>query len=96
MFHTITTTTGHNVSLTELHLIGIIQNDKTIKYIPAKEVKIGDVLYVMSDGQLMASPVTNVIVEIKTGYYAPLTRSGKKILNEFILSIFHFNRNIIS
>jgi hypothetical protein len=62
-------------------LIPIILNKKTIKYVPAKEVKIGDDVYVMSDDQLVLSLVTNVVLEIKTGYYATLTTSGKKTLN---------------
>jgi hypothetical protein len=76
-FHTIVTASGHSVSLTALHLIPIIQNENTLNYVPAKQVKVGDVLYVMSDDQVMLSPVIKVIVEMKTGYYAPLTTSGK-------------------
>ncbi len=58
-------------------MIPIIQNENTLNYVPAKQVKVGDVLYVMSDDQVMLSPVIKVIVEMKTGYYAPLTTSGK-------------------
>jgi hypothetical protein len=85
MFHTIITASGHSVSLTALHLIPITQHDNTIKYIPAKQVKIGDGVYVMSDDQMVLSPVINVILEMKTGYYAPLTTSGKNTLNWIIL-----------
>ncbi len=81
MFHTIITASGHNVSLTRLHLISVIQTDKTLKFIPAKEVNVGDVLYVMSDDQVILSPVTKIIIETKNGFYAPLTTSGKKRLN---------------
>lgn len=96
MFHTIVTASGHNVSLTELHLIPIIENDNTINYIPAKQVKVGDVLYVMSNDQLVLSPVIDVIVEMKTGYYAPLTTSGKNTLNCLIALYFFCYRHIVS
>jgi len=78
MFYTIVTASGHSVSLTGLHLIPIIQHDNTLNYIPAKEVKIDDIVYVMSDDQLTSSSVINVTLEMKTGFYAPLTTSGKK------------------
>jgi hypothetical protein len=81
MFHTIVTASGHTVSLTGLHLIPIIQNENTLNYVPAKEVKVGDVVYIMSDDQVMLSPVIEVIVEMKTGFYAPLTTSGKNRSN---------------
>ncbi|CAF1052206.1 unnamed protein product [Rotaria sordida] len=76
MFHTITTASGHNVSLTGLHLIPIIENNNTINYIPAKQIKINDNVYVMSNDQLISSAVTSVTIETKTGYYAPMTTSG--------------------
>ncbi len=96
MFHTIVTASGHNVSLTEFHLMPINQNNNTINYIPAKQVKVGDLLYVMSNDQLVLSPVTNVTVEMKTGYYAPLTTSGKNTLNCLILLYFYCYRHIVS
>lgn len=54
-----------------------MQNNNVINYIPAKEVKIDDVVYVMSDDQVISSsPVIDIIIEMKEGYYAPLTTSG--------------------
>ncbi|CAF2692689.1 unnamed protein product, partial [Rotaria sp. Silwood2] len=88
MFHTITTASGHNVSLTELHLIAIIKNDNTINYVPAKQIKIYDVVYVMSNDKLVSSIVTNVIREMKTGYYAPLTTSGTLFANGILTSCY--------
>jgi desert hedgehog protein len=81
MFHTIITESGHTLSLTGLHLIPIILNDNTIRYIPAKHVQVGDIVYVMSDNEMIPSSVVNVIIEMKTGFYAPLTTSGKIRLN---------------
>jgi Hint module len=67
------------VSLTKLHLIPIVQQDGSLNYIPAKDVKVGDILHVMSDdNQVQSSPVTDVIMEMKNGFYAPLTTSGKR------------------
>ena len=82
MFRTIVTASGHNVSLTAFHLIPIIQNHGTLDYVPAKEVKIGDIVYVMSDEHIMMpSTVVEIILEMKTGFHAPLTTSGKNTWN---------------
>jgi hypothetical protein len=74
----------------------INQNNNSINYIPAKQVKVGDLLYVMSNDQLVLSPVTNVTVEMKIGYHAPLTMSGKNTLNCLILLYFYCYRHIVS
>ena len=45
-------------------------------------MEVGDVLYVMSDdNEVMLSPVVEVRVEIKSGFYAPLTTDGKTNAN---------------
>ena len=90
MFHTIVTASGHSVSLTALHLIPIVQNENTLVYIPAKEVKIDDVLHLMSDDQVTLSPVIEVLMQMKTGYYAPLTASGKN--RSTLLKIYRISR----
>jgi hypothetical protein len=79
LFYTIVTASGKNISLTGLHLLPIVKYDDTYIYVPAKQVKMGDILRVLSDGQLVSSPVIRVIQEIKTGFYAPLTTAGKNI-----------------
>ncbi|CAF3699451.1 unnamed protein product [Rotaria sp. Silwood1] len=76
MFHTVTTVSGHKVSFTELYLIPVIENDITVNYVSAKQIKIDDVLYVTSNDHLIASTITTKIMKTKSGYYASLTMSG--------------------
>jgi len=78
MFHTIVTASGHKVSLTGLHLMAIVTKDGEIKYKSAKDIKQGDILRVVTNDQVYSSFVNNVTMELKTGYYAPLTMAGKK------------------
>ncbi len=65
------------MSLTALHLIGIVNNNGEIKYKSAKDVKEGDILRVVTNDQIYSSVVKNVTMEVKSGYYAPLTMTGK-------------------
>lgn len=81
MFYTIITSSGHKVSLTALHLISILTNDGELKYKLAKDIKQDDILRVVTNGQVHSSPVTNITMEVKTGYYAPLTLAGKRRFN---------------
>ena len=76
MFHTIVTASGHKVSLTALHLIATISTDVAISYKSAKDVKVGDVLRVVTSGEVYSSTVSNVTMEVKEGFYAPLTLAG--------------------
>jgi hypothetical protein len=98
MFHTIVTASGHKVSLTGLHLLAIVSNDGEIKYKSAKDIKQGDILRVVTNDQVYSSSVNNVTMEVKTGFYAPLTMSGKRALISLNKSdIFMFwLRNIVS
>jgi hypothetical protein len=57
-------------------------------YIPAKDVKLGDRFYVLINGQLEYSPVINITIELKTGYFAPLTMTGRLSFIEYIYNIF--------
>jgi len=56
-----------------------------MNYIPAKDVKLNDRFYVFINNQLESSSVINITIEIKTGYFAPLTMTGRLIyFTEFI------------
>jgi hypothetical protein len=82
--------------LTGLHLIPIRTFEDKLDYIAAKEVKLADRFYVLVNGQLEHSPVINITIELKTGYFAPLTMTGKLILlNIFKSNISMKKRNII-
>jgi len=74
----IITASEHKVSLTCLHLLAIVTNDDEIKYKSAKDIKQGDILRVVTNNQVYSSSVNNVTMEVKTGFYAPLTMAGKR------------------
>jgi hypothetical protein len=51
-----------------------------MNYIPAKDIKLNDRFYVFINNQLESSSVINITIEIKTGYFAPLTMTGRLII----------------
>ncbi|UJR18730.1 hypothetical protein I4U23_005637 [Adineta vaga] len=88
LFYTILTASGNNISLTGLHLLPIMRDDDTFIYVPANQVKVGDILRVLSNGQLVSSPVVRLILEMKTGFYAPLTTTGTILVNDVAASCY--------
>lgn len=75
-FYTFHTESDHQISLTSLHLIPIVHSNGDIDYIPAKDVQIGDRFYVLINNELQSSSVNNITIEMKQGYFAPLTLTG--------------------
>ncbi|UJR16892.1 hypothetical protein I4U23_003790 [Adineta vaga] len=88
LFYTITTDSGHRISLTEYHLIPIIDSNGNENYFFAKHVEIGDYLVVLVNETLNYSPVIDIIIEMKKGYYAPLTLTGTLFVNNVLASCF--------
>lgn len=84
-FYTFHTESGHQISLTSLHLIPIVHSNDHLDYIPAKDVEIGDQFYVLINDELHSSSVDNITIEMKQGYFAPLTLTG----------IFHLSLSLI-
>ncbi|CAF1371930.1 unnamed protein product [Rotaria sordida] len=78
-FYTFVTDSGHKISLTGLHLIPIISSNNKMNYIAARQVQLGDQLYVRMSGHMESSPVRNITIEIKKGYFAPLTLTARFI-----------------
>ncbi|CAF4733607.1 unnamed protein product, partial [Rotaria sp. Silwood1] len=93
MFYTIVTESKHQVSLTSYHLIATINKDGDIIYIPAKDIKHNDTLRVVTNGQVYFSSVINVTLEVKDGYYAPLTMTGTLLVNNIDASCFSNVKN---
>lgn len=75
-FYTFVTDSGHKISLTGLHLIPIVSPNNKMKYIAAREVQLGDQLHVLVTGHMKSSPIKNITIEIKKGYFAPLKLTG--------------------
>ncbi|CAF4159104.1 unnamed protein product [Rotaria magnacalcarata] len=87
-FYTLQTKSNHRISLTGQHLIAVQSSIGTIVYIPAEQVEVGrDSLYVLSsEGIVIVSPVVEISIETKMGYFAPLTMSGKLSTTAFKLN----------
>ncbi|CAF1444448.1 unnamed protein product [Rotaria sordida] len=88
LFYTLRTDSGNEISLTEYHLIPIINSNGNEQYVFAKQIKIGDYLFVLFNGKLKYSPVINITIEMKKGYYAPLTMKGTLLVNNILASCF--------
>ncbi|CAF1537672.1 unnamed protein product [Rotaria sp. Silwood1] len=88
LFYTLRTDSGNEISLTEYHLIPTINSNGNENYLFAKQIKIGDYLFVLFNGKLKYSPVINITIEMKKGYYAPLTMKGTLLINNVLASCF--------
>jgi hypothetical protein len=76
IFHTFKTVSGHEISLTALHLIAVVSFNGVLIYKLAKDVQIGDQLFVLSNQDLVPSSIVEMTINVKRGYYAPLTTEG--------------------
>ncbi|CAF1252056.1 unnamed protein product [Adineta ricciae] len=88
LFYTLITYSGHQISLTEHHLIPIVDSNGNDTYLFAKHVQIGDQLIVLINDTLDYSPVMNITIEMKKQYYAPLTMTGTLFVNDIFASCF--------
>ncbi|CAF1477119.1 unnamed protein product [Adineta steineri] len=88
LFYKLTTDSGNEISLTEYHLIPIMNFTGNKNYLFAKQIQIGDYLFVLSNDKLIHSPVVNITIEMKKGYYAPLTMKGTLLINNILASCF--------
>ncbi|CAF2914204.1 unnamed protein product [Rotaria sp. Silwood2] len=93
IFYTFITDSGHKISLTSLHLIPIISYNNKIDYISARQVKLGDQFYVIINDQLEYSQVINITIELKKGYFAPLTMTGTLLVNDVFVSCYALVKN---
>ena len=69
-------------------MIPIKSFNGTENYVFAKQVELGNLLYVLKNDQIACSKVINIITEIKKGYYAPLTMEGTLVINNILASCF--------
>ncbi|CAF2109372.1 unnamed protein product [Rotaria magnacalcarata] len=92
-FYTFITDSGHKISLTGFHLIPIVSPKSKINYIAAREVQLGDQFYVLINGHMESSSVRNITIEIKQGYFAPLTLTGTILVNDILASCYASVKN---
>ena len=80
VFYTLITASGHKISATPLHLISVVSsNGRNDAYLPTREIQLGDQLFVDINGQVRPSRVMNITLEVKRGYFAPLTTAGNNV-----------------
>lgn len=77
-FYNLISSNGKRISLTGGHLIKI----KNKGYIKASTAKIGDVMSVYSNEELIDTEIIEIEIETKQGYTAPLTESGTILVND--------------
>ena len=88
LFYTIETQSGHRISLTKYHLIGIESPKETFHFKFAKDIVKEDSLYIYRNNLIECSPVINITIEIKEGYYSPLTIDGSLLINDILTSCY--------
>ena len=80
-FLSITTTKNNNLKITEDHLLFVEKNGLS-QAIPARDVKIGDTVYVKQNGLMKTATVQDISTVYEKGVYAPVTRSGTILIND--------------
>ncbi|CAF0987418.1 unnamed protein product [Rotaria sordida] len=96
LFYTLETASNHTISLSAEHLIPVVSEKGISIYIPVERIKAGHhSLYVLSDdGILSQSLVIRVSIQMKIGYFAPLTTSETVLVNNVVASCFSHVHNI--
>ena len=80
-FLSITTTKNNNLKITEDHLLFVEKNGLS-QAIPARDVQIGDTVYVKQNGLMKTATVQDISTVHEKGVYAPVTRSGTILIND--------------
>ena len=80
-FLSITTTKNNNLKITGDHLLFVEKNGLS-QAIPARDVKIGDTVYVKQNGLMKTATVQDISTVYEKGVYAPVTRSGTILIND--------------
>lgn len=93
LFNTIVTESGTRVTLTPSHLIFGSENNRTLSLSEgyatfAKNIEIGDYLYVSHNGSIALEKVIDVLSSSERGSFAPLTREGNLIVNHIVASCY--------
>lgn len=93
LFNTIVTESGTRVTLTPSHLIFGSENNRTLSLSEgyatfAKNIEIGDYLYVSHNGSISLERVIDVLSSSEQGSFAPLTREGNLIVNHIVASCY--------
>ena len=80
-FLSITTTENNNLKITEDHLLFVEKKGQAIA-IPAREVKIGDTVFVKQNDDMKTGLVQDISSVFEKGVYAPVTLSGTLLVND--------------
>ncbi|UJR38555.1 hypothetical protein I4U23_031221 [Adineta vaga] len=88
LFYNLKTKSNNEISLTANHLIPIRLSNNKIEFKLTKDIEIGDYLIINENGKVKHSQIINKTIQIKRGFYAPLTMSGTLLINNIYSSSF--------
>lgn len=80
-FLSIITGTNKNLKISEDHLV-FVERKKHVRAIPARDVKIGDTVYVRGHNSIITDTVQAISSVYEKGAYAPVTLSGTILVND--------------
>jgi len=85
IFYTFQSSNGNEISLTASHILPIFNsNEKQIQMVRASQVTIKDRL-IISNRYIK---LVNISINIRQGFYSPLTLSGDLLVNNISTSVF--------
>jgi len=79
-YRRITTSTGHEISLSDDHLI-FAADSENFEARFAKDVSVGDFVQVFADGKSRIAEVVNVKIDLMEGAFVPLTKEGTLLVD---------------
>lgn len=80
-------TPAHSVSVTGDHYV-FCQISGQKKCIPAKLLKVGDIIFIACHENLIRVPITEITHAYDVGLYAPFTRNGTIVVNSTLMSCY--------
>ncbi|XP_059162164.1 uncharacterized protein LOC131945163 isoform X2 [Physella acuta] len=80
-------TEAHVISVSPDHFVYCRVIDEEL-FLPAREIQLGYSLLTVTDNGVVASLVTEILVEKKEGLFAPFTTSGTIVVNGLVMSCY--------
>ena len=88
-FVNLTTTSHQNLVVTPSHLIFTMNDDNSMEAVFASNLKTGQKIVTTSNSsKTVTDTVKSVELVFKRGFYAPLTRNGKIVVNDIVASCY--------
>lgn len=77
---------GKRLSISSSHVMFVLENGNKLQDVFAKNIKLGDMVYVLQDGKANGTQVVDIINVKRTGAYVPLTATGTLIVDGVLVS----------